>query len=212
MDKLLILYMNKLRDAFRYKKLLLVTMDQLSKIGFQFTPYFLTLESTLRIPDIKLSGELQSAAWGVSTVADIEKIRNHPETIWFDRFEHALQDDDCICFTLKQNEEIMAFMWCNFDRCPLIQDLKLKADEAYLFGVFTYAKYRGKNLAPYLNSQIYKALSEMGRTRLFSLTVCFNRPALNFKKKLYARYVKTGLFIKLFHKIKWDICLKEHPV
>jgi len=204
--------MNKLRDAFRYKKLLLVTMDQLSKIGFQFTPYFLTLESTLRIPDIKLSGELQSAAWGVSTVADIEKIRNHPETIWFDRFEHALQDDDCICFTLKQNEEIMAFMWCNFDRCPLIQDLKLKADEAYLFGVFTYAKYRGKNLAPYLNSQIYKALSEMGRTRLFSLTVCFNRPALNFKKKLYARYVKTGLFIKLFHKIKWDICLKEHPV
>jgi hypothetical protein len=204
--------MNKLRDAFRYKKLLLVTMDQLSKIGFQFTPYFLTLESTLRIPYIKLSGELQSAAWGVSTVADIEKIRNHPETIWFDRFEHALQDDDCICFTLKQNEEIMAFMWCNFDRCPLIQDLKLKADEAYLFGVFTYAKYRGKNLAPYLNSQIYKALSEMGRTRLFSLTVCFNRPALNFKKKLHARYVKTGLFIKLFHKIKWDICLKEYPV
>ena len=101
MDKLLILYMNKLRDAFRYRKLLLVTMDQLSKIGFQFTPYFLTLESTLRIPDIKLSGELQSAAWGVSTVADIEKIRNHPETNWFDRFEHALQDDDCICFTIK---------------------------------------------------------------------------------------------------------------
>jgi len=211
MDKLLILYANKLINAFRYKKLLLAATDQMSKVGFQVTPYFLTLESTLDIPDIKLSAELQTASWEVSTVADIEKIRNHPETNWFDRFENALQDDDCICFTLTQNEEIMAFMWCNFDRCPLIHDLQLKSDEAYLFGVFTYAKYRGKNLAPYLNSQIYKALSEMGRTRLFSLTVCFNTPALKFKKKLYARYVKKGLFIKLFHKIKWDICLKEYP-
>jgi hypothetical protein len=113
---------------------------------------------------------------------------------------------------LKQNEEIMAFMWCNFDRCSWMHDFTLKSDEAYLFGVFTYAKYRGKNLAPYLNSQMYKALSGMGRTRLFSLTACFNTPALNFKKKLGARYVKMGLFIKLFHKIKWDICLKEYPV
>ncbi|PKN88934.1 MAG: hypothetical protein CVU51_02680 [Deltaproteobacteria bacterium HGW-Deltaproteobacteria-1] len=212
MDKLLILYTNKLCDAFRYRKLLLVVTDQLAKLGFQFTPYFLTLETTLQIPDIKLPDELQMSAWGVSTVEDIEEIRNHPETHWFDRFESSLQDDDCICFTLKQNEEIMAFMWCNFDRCPLIQDMKLKADEAYLFGVFTYAKYRGKNLAPYLNSQVYQALSEMGRTRLFSLTGCFNTPALNFKKKLHARCVKAGLFIKLFHKIKWDICLKEYPV
>jgi hypothetical protein len=212
MDKLLILYINKLRYAFRYKKLLLVTTDQLSKIGFQFTPYFLTLESTLEKPDIKLSGELQSADFALSTDSDIEKIRNHPETHWFDRFQNAIGDDECLCFILKQNEDIMAFMWCNFTRCPMIQDLKLKANEAYLFGVFTYAKYRGKNLAPYLNSRIYRTLSEMGRTSLFSLTGCFNTPALNFKKKLRARFVKKGLFIKLFHKIKWDVCLKKYPV
>ena len=138
--------MNNLRSAFRYKKLLLATTDQFSKIGFQFTPYFLTLESTLEIPGIKLTVELQTAAWGISTDTDVEKIRNNPEKHWFERFENALQDDDCICFMLKQNEEIMAFMWCNFNRCPWIQDFGLKADETYLFGVFTYAKYRKKTL------------------------------------------------------------------
>jgi hypothetical protein len=204
--------MNNLKNAFRYKKLLLLTTDQLSKIGFQYTPYFLTLESTLERPSIEIPKELQSSNFGLSTESDIETIRNHPETRWFDQFQEAIGDDDCLCFVLKRKKELMAFMWCNFTRCPMIQDLKLKTDEAYLFGVFTYAKYRGKNLAPYLNSQIYRALSEMGRTRLFSLTVCFNTPAMNFKKKLCARYVKKGLFIKLFHKIKFDICLKEYSV
>lgn len=212
MDKLLILYMNNLKNAFRYKKLLLLTTDQLSQIGFQFTPYFLTLESTLERPDIKIPKELQSSDFGLSTESDIEIIRNHSETLWFDQFQEAIAHDDCLCFVLKRKKELMSFMWCNFTRCPMIQDLKLKTDETYLFGVFTYAKYRGKNLAPYLNSQIYRVLFEMGRTRLFSLTVCFNTPAMNFKKKLRARYVKKGLFIKLFHKIKFDICLKEYPV
>ena len=103
-------------------------------------------------------------------------------------------------------------MWCNFDRCSWDGYMfKLTADEAYLFGVYTYRKYRGMNLAPYLNSQLYKALCEMGRTRLFSVIVYFNTPAINFKKKLNARYVKMGIFIKLFHKIKWNISLKEYP-
>jgi ribosomal protein S18 acetylase RimI-like enzyme len=139
-----------------------------------------------------------------------ERVYDHPETKEYATLVKAFRNDSHLCFGLKQNQEIMAFMWCNLDRCHwYASPFALKEDEAYLFDAYTYKKYRGMNLAPYLMYQVYKSLNKIGRTKLFSITEYLNTPAMKFKKKLGCRHLKLALFIKPFRLFKWNITLKD---
>ena len=102
-------------------------------------------------------------------------------------------------------------MWADVRRfrsklvsCPLMED------EAYLFGAATFPAYRGKDLAPYLRYKLYEHLYRMGRTKVYSITLALNYPAMRFNEKLQAKPLRLGLYICLFRKCRFDITLREY--
>jgi hypothetical protein len=190
---------------------LLVVTNLLSKIGVQITPYYLTLDSNHGNPKIKLPSHLESIECGFASPSDIKSIYDHPETGWFALLDKNFQYDKCLCFTLKRSSEIMSFIWCDLDRCYCkYMPFALKQNEAYLFNAYTYKKYRGMNLGFFLRAKLHEAMFKMDRTRLYSITECFNGPALRFEKKLKARHVKLGIYMKLLSLRKWNLTLIEY--
>lgn len=110
----------------------------------------------------------------------------------------------CIGATFRG--EIAAFMWIDCDECNCRYfRFKLEPNEAYLFDMFTMKPYRGRGLAPFLRYQGYKILRGLGRDTLYSYSDCFNAPSINFKKKLNARFLKTGLYLELFGRHRWNL-------
>jgi Acetyltransferase (GNAT) family len=203
----------KLIEGYRQKKLLLYTTYVLSKMGILIIPFYLTQESPQDNLKIKISSKYESIACGFLPRSDIEKIYNHPETREYAQREREFINDNCLCFGLKQNDEIMAFMWCNLRRCHINWlPLNLQDNEAYLFSAYTYNKYRGMNLAPYLRYQFYKALHEIGRTRFLSLTEYFNSAAVSFKKKLNAKHVKLSIYVRFFSRFHRTFTLKRYSI
>jgi ribosomal protein S18 acetylase RimI-like enzyme len=206
-------YDNALIDGFKHRKLFYYAASLLAKAGLQITPYFLTLELDTENNNIKLPSKLENVVCSFITPSEIEKIYNHTETKGYSLTEKSFPDDKILCFALTHEQEIMSFIWCDLTRCRWpISPFPLKQDEAYLFSAYTYKKYRGMNLAPYLRKQLYTALCGTGRTRIYSHTEYFNTPAIHFKKKLNVKNIKLSLYIKLFSKYKWTITLKKYQL
>ncbi len=195
---------------FKYKKVLLNVTYVLGKVGITISPYYFYLEEADNRINIKLSPALDSTVSGFLSPADLEKVYHHPETQGYAALEKVFKDDKHFCFALKQGDEVMSFTWCDMDKIRWVKSIDLKPDEAYMFNAYTYKKYRGMNIAPYLRFYLYKYLKELGRTKIYSYTEYFNTPAVNYKKKLKAKPLKLGLYIRLFSKIKWDLTLKKY--
>jgi hypothetical protein len=70
--------------------------------------------------------------------------------------------------------------------------------------------YRGKGIAPYIRYLGYKELERLGRTRLYSISIYFNTPAVNFKKKLGAEFLELRLRVRLFRKWERDVRVKKY--
>jgi hypothetical protein len=204
-------YFNYLREGFKQRKLRLYFTYVLTKIGVQIVPYYLLTESYQENLKIKLPLDAEPVVCGLLTRPEIEKIYHHPETGGFAALEDEFRNDDCLCFGIKHNQEIIAFSWANLDRCHWeISPFALKKGEAYMFNAYTYKKYRGMNLAPYIRHQFNKYLAENGRTRLFSFTEYFNTPAVKFKKKINATFIRLTLYIKIFNRFHWNYKIKEY--
>jgi hypothetical protein len=196
-------------EGIKHKKLLLYGSYALSKIGLTIAPYYLTRESASENLKVSFPSDLGSIRCGFLTLPEIGTIYSNSETRGYAALASTFKNDDCLCFAIKQDQEIMAFMWCNLTRCnSSFNSFFLTEDEAYLFNAHTYKKYRGFNLAPYLRCEIYKYLKEIGRTRIFSYTEYFNAPAVNFKKKIKAKHVKLGIHIKILFKYERNFTLK----
>jgi hypothetical protein len=76
--------------------------------------------------------------------------------------------------------------------------------------MYTMDDFRGKNLAPYLRYKSYEILKELGRDKIYSVSVLFNSSAIRYKEKLNAKNLKLILYIELFKKLKWSITLKNY--
>jgi GNAT superfamily N-acetyltransferase len=115
------------------------------------------------------------------------------------------------CLGIKHNNEIVAFMWINFNELNYKSTvIHLKENEAYLWLMYTRDSYRGKNLAPYLRYKSYEMLKRLGREKLYSVSDYFNSPAVKFKMKLNAQKLKLILFVQLFGKVRHTYILKSN--
>jgi len=118
--------------------------------------------------------------------------------------------DQLLCIGLKCKGEIAAFMFIeledfNYNR----KNFHLKANEAYLFHMYTFEAHRGKNLAPYLRYQSYLMLRDMGRDKIYSITSYFNRSSKRFKKKLNARNLELYFYLILFKNYHYYFLLRK---
>lgn len=202
----------KIRHKVRQRLVLLYIFDRLERIGIEITPYYITEEFHFDEPDLILKPKLEPLSASFLSSAEIEKMFVHLEAKDVGGGKKESVDEGCLCFVLEHNNQIAAVMWCNLRRChSKLSPFLLKEDEAYLFGAYTFKAYRGKDLAPYIRYQLYEQLNQMGRTKFYSITKFFNTSALKFKKKLKAKPLKLGLFIRLFNKYQWNVILKEYP-
>ncbi|MFC2068059.1 hypothetical protein ACFLTP_03490 [Chloroflexota bacterium] len=202
-----------LRVRIRERTTMLSIAHLLEKIGIQITPYYITQEFLSDEMELSLEPKIQPVVSSFLSSTEINAMYNHPEIKSLGGEIHNWQDDNCLCFSLKYNEEIIAYMWCNLSRCNIhFSPFLLNHDESYLFRARTLRAYRGKNLVPFLRYQLYKSLVEMKRTKFYSITEYFNTPALNFKKKLRAKHIKLCLYFGLFNKRLWNVTLKKYQV
>jgi hypothetical protein len=79
-------------------------------------------------------------------------------------------------------------------------------------GAYTYEKFRGKNLAPYLRYKCYEELYEKGITKCLSITQYFNKSSLKYKAKLNAKYKGMYLYMEFFHRASRIFTLKTYKI
>jgi GNAT superfamily N-acetyltransferase len=204
-------YLAHLRDKVRYSPLPRIFIDGLDKLGIQIHLIYLIREGitggVARQNQDGLEGyEVQFL--GSEDMTEMAQIPYRP--IRHEELQGRLKDGN-LCLGAKHDGHLVAFTWCNLTRCQSEgYSFPLNDDEAYLFDAYTASDLRGQGLAPALRYRLYEELAQMGRTKLYSITDCFNAPALRFKLKLGAGILKSDWYITLFRK--WHFGPRgQHP-
>lgn len=119
--------------------------------------------------------------------------------------------DGQMCMGLKHQNEIVAVVFAKFnDFIHKDRVFKLESNQAYIFNLYTFEDYRGKNLAPFLRHQSYVALKERDVDEIFCITSFFNKSSINSNKKLGIKHLKLFLHIGLFKRFHWNYELKSY--
>jgi GNAT superfamily N-acetyltransferase len=201
-----------IKERLKQRLFLLTFLQMLGIIGIRLIPFYIHREFPNNdLIKINESGNEPFTAGFLST-NDVIELYEHPKINHnSDLIKAEWIKQGCKCFALKDGQEIAAFMWCNKQQLKTkFITYDLDEDEAYLFGAFTFKSYRGRNLAPFIRQKLYTEMLQHGRDRIFSVTEYFNKPAINFKKKLGAKPVKLMLHINLFNKYQRNLILKNY--
>lgn len=201
----------KLKTRFRHGLFMQSVRYKLVDLGIEITPYYLFLEDLNFIKMPKIKGAIEEYTFVPLGSDDMKTIAAFPRTGWTEEKLLALLQAGEKCVGIKYKGEIAAFMWIyprEFSYKSTV--MKLKGNEAYLTDMYTVEKFRGRNIAPYLRYRCYEFLKEMGRHLLYSITTCFNSPALKFKQKVNARKIKLILYIQLFNRFHWSFTLRSY--
>ncbi len=205
-------FFSRLKTKMKYGLTLNSMRLLLMKTGIDISPYYFFREgSELKgIPEIK--GNPDDFKVEFPLPSDMEKIEKL-DMGWSRSRERisSLTDGSEKCICLKHNNEIAAFMWINFKEFRYKSTvMKLKDNEAYLTDMFTVQSYRGLNLAPYLRYRSYELLRDLGKNMLYSISICFNSPAIRFKEKLEAKKMRLVFLIRFFKKYQISFNLRSY--
>ncbi len=160
-------------------------------LKLSFLPYYLTEEA---LEPVKFTDN-DPAGFEVCLIntKDLEEAAflNHAH-----KLEHwkALLDKGHIFIALKKSDKLAAYCWVDPEEFSFrAGSSPLGPGDVYLYNAFTLEEFRGLGLAPYLRKHCYQVLRAQGFRRLFSITEYFNTSAINFKKKLGARFISCNL-------------------
>jgi ribosomal protein S18 acetylase RimI-like enzyme len=110
----------------------------------------------------------------------------------------ARVDKGHFCVVLKHGEKIAGYTWADLNEVnDATCNYELKPGEAYLYDAFVVPEYRGGALAPLLRIECYKHLQEAGMHTFYSVSDYVDTPAIRFKQKLNAEFLKLYLQIKI---------------
>jgi len=183
--------------------------NQLARFGFDFDPFYWVLEGASDCEPPKIKDDPSEYELVQLNLEETEAIRK--KIVGINQISGIPNfHDQLLCIGLKCKGEIAAFMFIeledfNYNR----KNFHLKANEAYLFHMYTFEAHRGKNLAPYLRYQSYLMLRDMGRDKIYSITSYFNRSSKRFKKKLNARNLELYFYLILFKNYHYYFLLRK---
>ncbi len=204
-------FLQRFKQKLKYNSIYRIFFDGLTKINIKITPYYLVLEGLFdkTLPQFE-SGfdEYEICFLGVGDVKDIALIPDQPKT---ENELILMLKKGQKCLGVKMNDRLAAYTWCDLEECNWeCRRFKLAPDEAYLFDAYTLMEFRGKGIAPFIRYQLYKELSKLNRTKLYSITAYFNNQSIKFKQKLNARFVDLGIYVSIFKKIEFSYILKKY--
>jgi len=203
-------FLKKVWIKIRYGMVLQVIGNRIAKLGFEVAPYYWFMEGagSLKAPEIK--GNVDDYMIKFLEPDDMKEIAKSNTGYSEAEFLVFLEAGER-CLAMVNGDKIATFMWISLNKCNFKSiTIPMKSKEAYLWNMFTVESFRGKNIAPYLRYKSYEILREMGRNTLYSISLYFNSPAIKFKQKLNAKFVKLGLYLRLFNKFTWNLTLKTY--
>jgi len=200
----------KIAAKFKHGLVLQTFRNQLTRIGIKITPYYWVQEGLTLTGAPGIKGDISEYTVEFIEAEEIKMIA-HDVHAYSEQGMLKLLEKGNKCLALRHQQEIASLMYIDMDECDFASlNLKLKDDEAYLTYMYTMDAFRGKNLAPYLRYRSYEILKELGREKIYSVSVLFNSSAIRYKEKLNAKNLKLILYLELFKKIKWSITLKNY--
>ncbi len=203
-------YLKRLKQKTQYNSFWRLIHDGLVKIGFKISPYYLVEEGSVELPEFECE---QYPGYSVAYLDydDIERIAGLEREFYTADLIKRRMERGFRCLTVRKEGTIQAFTWFNLKECDYEgHRFTLNEHEAYLQDAYVFMEYRGLRLAPFIRYQAYKELKEIGRTRLYSITELVNDQSTKFKKKLKARFVYLGLYIRLFNKWHLSFPLRKN--
>jgi hypothetical protein len=201
----------KIAKKFQYGLVMMIIRSRLTRFNIDISPYHWSLEADPGHQPPAIPGDFGGYTFEFFGPKEMEMIGprvSNQKTSVAQMIERL--DQGMVCYGAKYKGEVAAFNWARLhDIGSRFHDIKLKANEAYLFDTHTMKAFRGKGLAAYLRVRSYQALKEeMGKDTFYSLHITFNKSSTKFKQKLNAKTLKTGLYIGLFNKYRWNLTLK----
>ncbi len=183
-------------NALRHGLVTQRVIERLKRVGVNLNPYFLFREGVrpYQTDWPKVAAEFPSEVLGVTDIAAVAAC-----VPWgtVEQIQARL-DKGHLCILLRTGERIAGYTWADFDEVnDSACDYELGPGEAYLYDAFIAPDFRGRGLAPYMRAESYKHLRQVGRHTFYSISDCFNSPAIKFKEKLNAEAIRLYLQIKL---------------
>jgi Acetyltransferase (GNAT) family len=196
--------LQRLKQKIKYNSILRLCHDGLLKIGINFTFFYLVEEGlNLQLLPFNLE-EFSEYLVEFLTEDDLLSICSIPERPYDREVLAKRLQNGCRCLVLKSKERIVGYTWFDLSTCGFAAyKFPLKKNEAYLFDAYILMDFRGKQLAPFMRYQCYKELEKLGKTKLYSISETVNKQSINFKKKLNARFIFLGLYVRLFKKLTY---------
>ncbi len=201
---------NSPRNALKHGLVTQRILDQVRRrVGIGLLPYFLFREGVRPCQSdwLDLAREFPSSVLEAGNSIDIAAIAGFDSWRTVERVRARLEKGD-LCIMLKNQGRIAGFTWADFDEInDSACDYKFGRGEAYLYDAFIAPECRGRSLAAYLRVESYKHLRCAGRHTFYSLSDCFNTPAIKFKQKLNAEIIGLYLQIRLGRRVlgQWQL-------
>jgi hypothetical protein len=200
------------RDRIRRTPLLVIQGAIYYALGANITPFYLSqkeirgtsedTEQTLP-PDISIRFLNEK---DVKTIAAMPG-REAPEEPSCQRLS-----DGMWCLGLFEGKQLVSFIWCNLRDCTYKGNkFTLKADEAYVEGLYTLPGHRGRSKAFLLENHTFNVLAAHGRTKIIGATERFNTPAVRYRRKLKTKIIASGIYVELFRRWSHTFCFKRWP-
>ncbi|MFC1603516.1 GNAT family N-acetyltransferase [Planctomycetota bacterium] len=194
----------------RHKMLMQHLLYYLSRAGIKITLFFWIEESIGYSPEVELKDNIENYSFEFlrpDKMKDISWLKAKQS------IEEKVKrlEDGSKCLGVKYKGEIIGYTWAELCKCSdVFYKTELKSNEAYLRDMHISRSFRGKNIAPHLRIECYKALISMGYDTCYSISDYFNTPSIKFKKKLNAKFLNMSLYVNLFKKFSWNWKLKEY--
>jgi len=191
-------FWHRLRGRLRYGLMSQEVLDRLAKCRIIIYPYFVVREAGSAEPRPMPDNRTRVRWLGAEDVDEVVRVLagriNAP--LYLELLTRAE------CLGAFRDGQLAGYTWARLDTVPIPQGLgyavfDLHPDEAYLFDMYVAPAHRGLRLAGLLRQQMCSELARRGRTRLYSLTLAFNRASRRFKQRLGAREVELRLQLRL---------------
>ncbi|MGI9316585.1 MAG: GNAT family N-acetyltransferase [bacterium] len=193
-----------------YGLVLAAILSRLKKLGITIEPYYIIQEGEYYGQTknwVELCEIGHSKFLGKDEIGEVALLGGEADV---KPLLHRL-DLGHLCFGLFIEDKLVAYMWCDlkeFNYQPYHHFLE--KDEAYLYDARVAQSYRGKNLAPFFRAQFYSALKQYSKDTFYSFSEYTNTPAIRFKKKLGARFLKLCLYINLWGEYSKNWVLRDY--
>jgi len=202
----------KLRNILVAKKNGLIVdaiLWRLKKLGIIFNPYYIIQENA-DYGRRSTWGEKYNAYWsgflGQDDMDEVVLLGGHDLEQLFRRLEHG-----DLCFGLRKEDNLIAYTWCDLKvfNSPYHQS-DLSENEVYLYDALVAPVCRGQGIAPFMRFKFYESLEKLSKNIFLSYSDYANTPAVRFKKKLGARFLKLCLYINLWNKYSGHWVLRDY--